>query len=115
MYIPSNGLLLVGLARQNMQDSGHSIDFGAVDDTYHFLFKVVLIGDAGVGKTCFVQRFKHGVYIERQGNTLGVDFMLRTVDIDDKKIKVRNLGLNSAYLLVIWAMYDCRNASTSYL
>lgn len=72
-----------------MQDSDESIDFGVADDTYHFLFKIVLIGDAGVGKTCVVQRFKHGIYIERYGNTIGVDFMLRTVDIDGKKIKVR--------------------------
>ena len=71
-----------------MQTSGESIDFGAVDDSYHFLFKVVLIGDAGVGKTCVVQRFKHGIYIERHGNTIGVDFMLRTVEIDGKRIKV---------------------------
>ena len=72
-----------------MEDSGESIDFVGVDDKYHFLFKIVLIGDAGVGKTCVVQRFKHGIYIERHGNTIGVDFMLRTVDIDGKKIKVR--------------------------
>ena len=58
------------------------------DDSYDFLFKLVLIGDAGVGKTCMVQRFKHGVYIERHGNTIGVDFMLKTVDVDRKKIKV---------------------------
>lgn len=50
--------------------------------------QVVLIGDAGVGKTCAVQRFKHGVYIERHGNTIGVDFMLKTVEVDGKKIKV---------------------------
>lgn len=71
-----------------MQTSGESIDFGVVDDSYHFLFKIVLIGDAGVGKTCVVQRFKHGIYIERHGNTIGVDFMLRTVEIEGKKIKV---------------------------
>ena len=41
-----------------------------------------------MGKTCAVQRFKHGVYIERHGNTIGVDFMLKTVDVDGKKIKV---------------------------
>ena len=84
-----------------MQDSGESIDFGAVDDTYHFLFKIVLIGDAGVGKTCVVQRFKHGIYIERQGNTIGVDFMLRTVEIDGKKIKVSS-----------WCFYAGNHAKT---
>ena len=52
--------------------------------------QVVLIGDAGVGKTCAVQRFKHGVYIERHGNTIGVDFMLRTVQVGGKRIKVQS-------------------------
>ena len=51
---------------------------------------MVLVGDAGVGKTCAVQRFKHGIYVERHGNTIGVDFMLKTVEIDGKRIKVRN-------------------------
>jgi len=52
---------------------------------------VVLIGDASVGKTCVVQRFKHGVFVERHGNTIGVDFMLKTIELDDKKIKVRTV------------------------
>ena len=68
--------------------SGRSSHFPDLDDSYDFLFKIVLIGDAGVGKTCAVQRFKHGVYIERHGNTIGVDFMLKTVDLEGKKIKV---------------------------
>lgn len=71
-----------------MDDSVDSIDLGDVDDKFHCLFKIVLIGDSGVGKTCIVQRFQHGVYIERQSNTVGVDFMLRTMDIDGVKIKV---------------------------
>ena len=50
--------------------------------------QVVLIGDAGVGKTCAVQRFKHGIYVERHGNTIGVDFMLKTIEVDGKRIKV---------------------------
>lgn len=69
--------------------SGQSFTFPDTEDSYDFLFKVVLIGDAGVGKTCVVQRFKHGIYMERHGNTIGVDFMLKTIEVDGKKIKLQ--------------------------
>lgn len=58
------------------------------DDTFDFLFKVVLIGDCGAGKTCVVQRFKSGTFVERHGNTIGVDFSMKTVTVDGKKVKV---------------------------
>ena len=57
-------------------------------DSFDFLFKIILVGDAGVGKTCIVQRFKNGIFIERQANTIGVDFTLKTIMVDGKKIKV---------------------------
>ncbi len=41
-----------------------------------------------MGKTCVIQRFKHGVYLERHGHTIGVDFMLKTIELNGKKIKV---------------------------
>ncbi|MBN3325343.1 RAB43 protein, partial [Atractosteus spatula] len=59
------------------------------DDSYDFLFKIVLIGDAGVGKTCVVQRFKTGIFVERQGNTIGVDFTMKTMDIQGKRVKLQ--------------------------
>ena len=58
------------------------------DESYDFLFKLVLVGDPGVGKTCVVQRYKHGVFTERQANTIGVDFTLKTIDVDGKRVKV---------------------------
>ena len=58
------------------------------DDSFDFLFKIVLIGDMGVGKTCVVQRFKNGTFLERQGTTIGVDFTMKTLLIDDKRVKV---------------------------
>lgn len=58
------------------------------DETFDFLFKIVLIGDCGTGKTCVVQRFKTGQYEERHGNTIGVDFSMKTISINGKKIKV---------------------------
>ena len=57
-------------------------------DSFDFLFKIILVGDAGVGKTCIVQRFKNGIFIERQANTIGVDFTLKTIIVDGKRIKV---------------------------
>ncbi|KAF7650593.1 hypothetical protein LDENG_00123280 [Lucifuga dentata] len=59
------------------------------DDSFDFLFKIVLIGDSNVGKTCVVQNFKSGVFSERQQNTIGVDFTVRTLDIEGKKIKMQ--------------------------
>ncbi|KAH0813863.1 hypothetical protein GEV33_008931 [Tenebrio molitor] len=57
-------------------------------DDYKFLFKVVLVGNAGVGKTCLVRRFTQGLFPPGQGATIGVDFMIKTVDVDNEKVKV---------------------------
>ncbi|XP_029902078.1 ras-related protein Rab-19-like [Myripristis murdjan] len=59
------------------------------DDCFDFLFKIILIGDSNVGKTCVVQNFKSGVFSERQQNTIGVDFTVRTLDIEGKKVKMQ--------------------------
>ncbi|XP_028249377.1 ras-related protein Rab-19-like [Parambassis ranga] len=59
------------------------------DDSFDFLFKIILIGDSNVGKTCVVQNFKSGNYAEKQQNTIGVDFTVRTVDIEGKKVKIQ--------------------------
>ncbi|XP_054977632.1 ras-related protein Rab-19-like [Sorex araneus] len=62
---------------------------GPVDENFDFLFKVILIGDSNVGKTCVVQHFTSGVYSEAQQNTIGVDFTVRSLDIDGKKVKMQ--------------------------
>lgn len=59
------------------------------DDSFDFLFKIILIGDSNVGKTCVVQNFKSGIFSEKQQNTIGVDFTVRTVDIEGKKVKMQ--------------------------
>ncbi|XP_077400111.1 ras-related protein Rab-19-like [Vanacampus margaritifer] len=59
------------------------------DDSFDYLFKIILIGDSNVGKTCVVQNFKSGVFSEKQQNTIGVDFTVRTLDIEGKKIKMQ--------------------------
>ncbi|KAG3277367.1 RAB19, member RAS oncogene family [Ictidomys tridecemlineatus] len=61
----------------------------AADENFDYLFKVILIGDSNVGKTCVVQHFKSGVYTETQQNTIGVDFTVRSLEIDGKKVKMQ--------------------------
>lgn len=57
-------------------------------EEYKFLFKIVLVGNAGVGKTCLVRRFTQGLFPPGQGATIGVDFMIKTVEVEGDKIKV---------------------------
>ncbi|XP_077983873.1 ras-related protein Rab-30-like [Glandiceps talaboti] len=58
-------------------------------EDYRYLFKVVLIGNAGVGKTCLVRRFTQGLFPPGQGATIGVDFMIKTVKVGDDKVKLQ--------------------------
>ncbi len=71
------------------------------DDSFDFLFKIVLIGDMGVGKTCVVQRFKNGTFLERQGTTIGVDFAMKTIMIDGKRVKARFVDLGVTWGLLV--------------
>ncbi|XP_037539354.1 ras-related protein Rab-19 [Nematolebias whitei] len=59
------------------------------EDSFDFLFKIILVGDSDVGKTCLVQSFKSGIFIEKQQNTIGVDFTVRTLVINGKKVKMQ--------------------------
>ena len=58
-------------------------------DDYKYLFKVVLLGEAGVGKTCLVRRFYQGIFPIGQAATIGVDFLIKTLEINGDKIKLQ--------------------------
>ncbi|KAE9548937.1 hypothetical protein FO519_007843 [Halicephalobus sp. NKZ332] len=60
-----------------------------MDESFDYLFKIVFVGDMGIGKTCVVQRFKNGTYIEKQGTTIGVDFTMKTLIVDGKRVKLQ--------------------------
>ncbi|XP_075413868.1 ras-related protein Rab-19 [Tenrec ecaudatus] len=61
----------------------------AEDENFDFLFKVILVGDSNVGKTCVVQHFQSGVFRDMQQNTVGVDFTVRSLHIDGKRVKMQ--------------------------
>ena len=56
---------------------------------YDHLFKILLIGDSGVGKTCVLFRFAEDQYNATFISTIGIDFKIRTIDLDGKKIKLQ--------------------------
>ncbi|CAG9538907.1 unnamed protein product [Cercopithifilaria johnstoni] len=58
-------------------------------EDYKYLFKVVLVGNAGVGKTCLVRKFTQGIFPPGQSATIGVDFMIKTVKVNEDKIKLQ--------------------------
>lgn len=67
---------------------------------FDYLIKLILIGDSGVGKTCFLLRFSEdsfatshistiGRTIQMRVNvTVGIDFKIKTINIDGRNVKL---------------------------
>ncbi|KAL7842289.1 hypothetical protein AOLI_G00215180 [Acnodon oligacanthus] len=64
-------------------------NMGNRDDEYDFLFKVVLIGDSGVGKSNLLSRFTRNEFNLESKSTIGVEFATRSIQVDGKTIKAQ--------------------------
>uniref|UniRef100_A0A0K8RG29 Putative gtpase rab1/ypt1 small g protein superfamily n=1 Tax=Ixodes ricinus TaxID=34613 RepID=A0A0K8RG29_IXORI len=56
---------------------------------YDHLFKIIIIGDSGAGKSSLLLRFADDTYSESNMSTIGVDFKIKTVKIDNVTIKLQ--------------------------
>jgi len=62
---------------------------GTNGSSYDALFKLVLIGDSGVGKSCLLLRFADDAFTESYITTIGVDFRFRTVQVGSLLVKLQ--------------------------
>jgi len=73
-----------------VKDSLHGPEFNMATTTEHdFFFKILLIGDSGVGKSCLLLRFADDSWTDTHISTIGVDFKIKTLNIDGKTIKLQ--------------------------
>jgi len=56
---------------------------------FDYTFKIVMIGDSGVGKSCILLRFADDKFNENFYATIGVDFRFKNIIVDDKSVKLQ--------------------------
>ncbi|MCK4382421.1 MAG: GTP-binding protein [Candidatus Lokiarchaeota archaeon] len=56
---------------------------------YDATFKIIIFGDAGCGKTTLTQRFLTNLFKSDQTMTIGVDFEVKSLSVDEQKVKLQ--------------------------
>ena len=56
---------------------------------YEFIFKVLMLGNSNVGKSSLFLRFVDDIWNDTFVPTIGVDFKIKTIEIDQKKVKMQ--------------------------
>ncbi|KAM6067953.1 ras-related protein Rab-15 isoform 3-T3 [Theristicus caerulescens] len=56
---------------------------------YDVLFRLLLLGDSGVGKTCLLCRFTDNQFHPAHISTIGVDFKMKTIEVDGIKVRIQ--------------------------
>lgn len=58
-------------------------------DNFHFLLKYIIIGDSSVGKSNILLRFVQNKYFEDSHPTIGVEFGVKNIQIDNKLFRIQ--------------------------
>jgi small GTP-binding protein len=56
---------------------------------YQYIFKLILIGNSGVGKSSILQRYMNKTFEESYKCTIGVDFLMKSLEVKGKTVKLQ--------------------------
>jgi len=62
---------------------------GDLNNSFDFLFKIVLMGDCGVGKSNLLGRFARDEFNQDSESTIGVEFATKVITVDGKRVKAQ--------------------------
>merc|ERR1711974_267613 len=77
----------MGAQEERKSKENNKLAMAAAD--FHHKFKLLLIGDSGVGKSCILNRFAENTYSDSYISTLGVDFKNKNIQLDGKNIRLQ--------------------------
>ncbi len=77
----------------------------AQPSTADYIFKIVLTGDSGVGKSNLLSRFTRNEFSLESRSTIGVEFSTKEVQVDGKTIKVQIWDTGKSLLLTYSSEY----------
>jgi small GTP-binding protein len=63
--------------------------------------KLLLIGDSGVGKSCCLLRFSEDSFTPSFITTIGIDFKIRTIELDGKRVKLQIWDTAGTHHLIV--------------
>ena len=80
----------------------------AADQNFDYMFKLLIIGNSSVGKTSFLFRYSDDSFSSSFVSTVGIDFKVKTVFQQDKRIKLQiwvSSQLRRLLLSLCWFTY----------
>ncbi|CAD8058924.1 unnamed protein product [Paramecium primaurelia] len=85
-------------------------------EDYQYLFKFVLIGDTGVGKSCFLSQYVKGKFIQEYDPTIGLEFESKSIEFNDGIVVQNQLWdtSGSSQFMAIQKTF-CQNAAAAII
>ena len=89
-----------------MSAQGGTWQKDAADQNFDYMFKLLIIGNSSVGKTSFLFRYADDSFTSAFVSTVGIDFKVKTVFRQDKRVKLQIWVSETSRLLLSCCYYQ---------